>query len=88
MQNGKTEGVNDRQNKTDVQKLIKRKQDTLTSRLRTSGSHSNYFPCTSKTNFSTGRSRMADFTMTFTLRTSLFLSGKNLLDPTQGPRIP
>ena len=34
MQNGKTEGVNDEQNKTDVQKLIKRKQDTLTSRLR------------------------------------------------------
>ena len=36
MQNGKTEGVNDEQNKTDVPKLTKRKQDTLTSRLRKS----------------------------------------------------
>ena len=36
MQNGKTEGVNDEQNKTDVRKLIKRKQDTLMSRLRKS----------------------------------------------------
>ena len=36
MQNGKTEGVNDEQTKTDVQKRIKRKQETLTSRLRKS----------------------------------------------------
>ena len=36
MQNGKTEGVNDERNKTDVRKLTKRKQDTLTSRLRKS----------------------------------------------------
>ena len=36
MQNGKTGVVNDEQNKTDVRKLTKRKQDTLTSRLRKS----------------------------------------------------
>ena len=34
MQNGKAEGVNDEQNKTDVRKFAKRKQDTVTSRLR------------------------------------------------------
>ena len=33
-ENAKTEGVNDEQNKTDVRKLTKRKQDSLTSRLR------------------------------------------------------
>ena len=36
LKNGKTEGVNDEQNKTDVRKLTKRRQDTLTSRLRKS----------------------------------------------------
>ena len=36
MQNWKTEGVNDEQNKTDVPKLIKRKEDTPTSRLQKS----------------------------------------------------
>ena len=36
MQNGKTEGVNDEQYEMDVRQFIKRKQDTLMSRLRKS----------------------------------------------------
>ena len=36
MQDGKTKGVIDEQIKTDKRKLTKRKQDTLTSRLRKS----------------------------------------------------
>ena len=36
MRNGKTEGVKDEKIKTDMRKFTKRKQDTLTSRLRKS----------------------------------------------------
>ena len=36
MENGKTESVKDEQNKTDVRKFTKLKQDTLMSRLRKS----------------------------------------------------